>query len=191
MWRTFLAPSFLLPATNSTGLCINSLEISAISFGMVAENMSIFLSPGTCVRISRMSSRNPMLSISSASSRMTVCTSSSFTSPRLIRSIRRPGVATTTCTPLRSVRIWLSMLEPPYTGRIFRLSIYFEKSAKSPAICRQSSLVGAIIRACGTRRLKSTRCSTGRPNAAVFPVPVCARPTTSPSFERRCGITIS
>lgn len=34
---------------------------------------------------------------------------------QFIKSIKRPGVATT-CTPLFSVLIWLSILEPPYTG---------------------------------------------------------------------------
>ena len=32
---------------------------------------------------------------------------------RFSKSSSRPGVATTTCTPFRSVLIWLSMLDPP------------------------------------------------------------------------------
>ena len=46
-----------------------------------------------------MSSTKPMSSISSASSRTTTSSSSSRSAPRFIRSMARPGVATTTSTP--------------------------------------------------------------------------------------------
>ena len=130
---------------------------------MVAEKRSILRLSGTWARMSLMESTKPMFSISSASSSTTVCTSSSFTTPRFMRSISRPGVATIICTPFRRARIWLSMLEPPYTGSTSSSGTYFEKSAMSPAIWRQSSRVGASTRACGTLRAMSTRCISGSP----------------------------
>ena len=158
---------------------------------MVAENISILRSWGRYDKISSIESRKPMLSISSASSRITVCTLSSFTSPRLMRSMRRPGVATTMCTPRRNERIWLSMLEPPYTANTLRLEIYLAKSSRSLPICKQSSRVGESINACGADIEVSVRCKTGKPNAAVLPVPVCANATTSPSTLSKWGITLS
>ena len=163
-------------------------EISGL---MVAENIKVFRSSGTFSRIAFMLSVNPIFSISSASSSTTVCTPSSFTTPRLIRSIRRPGVATIICTPCRKARIWLSMLLPPYTGSTTTSGMYFEKSARSPAIWRHSSRVGASTSACGVWLSASIRWSNGRPKAAVLPVPVCARATRSWSPLSNTGITFS
>ena len=119
-------PSFLLPITISFGFFMYFFVMLAISFGMVAEKSSMLRFSGTSARMALMLSVNPMFSISSASSMMTFFTRLRSTVLRFIRSRRRPGVATTTCTPRFSVLIWLSMLEPPYTGRTFRLSIYLE-----------------------------------------------------------------
>ena len=71
------------------------------------------------------------------------------------------------------------------------LGMYLEKSARSLPICRQSSRVGESISAWGFLTSGSIRCSKGSPKAAVFPVPVCARATTSPSPLSRWGITFS
>ena len=54
-----------------------------------------------------------MSAMRSASSRTTTSMSATDTSPRSLRSIRRPGVAITTSTPLRSFLIWRSMSAPP------------------------------------------------------------------------------
>ena len=70
--------------------------------GMVAENSAVCLVSGVLPRISSMSSAKPMSSISSASSSTTVARPLSFSVPRLMWSIARPGVATTTSTPRRS-----------------------------------------------------------------------------------------
>ena len=59
----------------------------------------------------KIESRKPMLSISSASSRITVCTCSRLTTLRLIRSMRRPGVATTSPT-------WVLKTPCPYRKRL-------------------------------------------------------------------------
>ena len=126
MSRIFLFPSFFLPMTISFGSFMYFLVIEAISFGMVAEKSSIFRFSGIAAKISLILSVKPMFNISSASSRMTFFTLLKSTVLRFIKSIKRPGVATTTCTPLFSVLIWLSILEPPYTGRTFRLSMYLE-----------------------------------------------------------------
>ena len=70
------------------------LAIDEISFDMVAENKRVLCPSGTSSRISLILSRNPMFSISSASSRITVVTDESFAAPLPIRSISLPGVAT-------------------------------------------------------------------------------------------------
>ena len=126
MWFTFLLPSFLVPMVISFALRKYCLEMREISGLMVAENISVFRSSGTFSRIELMLSVNPMFSISSASSITTLPMVSSLATFRSIRSISRPGVATIMCTPLLSMRIWLSMDEPPYTGRTFSPSIYLE-----------------------------------------------------------------
>ena len=89
------------------------LVMLAMPCGMVAEKRSMLRVGGTAARISLMLSVKPMLSISSASSMMTLRMPFRSTVFRFIRSSRRPGVATTTWTPRFRVLIWLSMLEPP------------------------------------------------------------------------------
>ena len=83
------------------------------------------------------------------------------------------------------------MLVPPYTATTFTPRIYFEKSFRSSAICRQSSRVGLSTMACVCRCVGSMRCSKGMPKAAVFPVPVCAKAITSLPCPSRYGITSS
>ena len=73
-----------------------------ISLGMVAENSQVRFVSGVMAKIVSSSSLNPMLSISSASSRTTHSIWSRAMAPRLARSINRPGVAMTTWHALRS-----------------------------------------------------------------------------------------
>ncbi len=101
------------------------LAIEDISGGIVAEKRSVLLPSGTSSRISFILSINPIFSISSASSSITVRTFPSLAAFLPIRSISLPGVATIIWTPFLSSRIWFSMLEPPYTARIFRLPVCF------------------------------------------------------------------
>jgi hypothetical protein len=55
-----------------TGSFWNCLAIFWISAGMVAENMTVWRSSGSWLKMVSISSRNPMFSISSASSIITV-----------------------------------------------------------------------------------------------------------------------
>ena len=123
---TFLLPSFLVPIVISFASCRYFLAMREISGLMVAENIKVFRSSGTFSRIAFMLSVNPIFSISSASSITTSVIVSSLATFLSIRSISRPGVATIICTPVFNMRIWLSMDEPPYTGRIFSPSMYLE-----------------------------------------------------------------
>ncbi len=67
---------------------------------------------------------------------------------------------------------------PPYTAstRTPRLPLYFWVAS---ATCTASSRVGAITSACTAGSDGSMLCTSGRAKAAVFPVPVAARPITS------------
>ena len=68
---------------------------------------------------------------------------------------------------------------PPYTVTMLSPRMCLPNLFKSLAICTPNSRVGAIINACVDRLSKSILFKIGRPNAAVLPVPVCARPTKS------------
>jgi hypothetical protein len=89
------------------------LAIEAMRGGMVAENSTVWRVGGQASRIASMSSAKPMSSISSASSSTTISTASRGRVPRLMWSIARPGVATTTCTPRLSTLSWRTMGWPP------------------------------------------------------------------------------
>ena len=124
-----------------------------------------------------MSGRNPSSSIRSASSSTAKATSDSFSSPRPIRSITRPGVPTTTCAP----RLILSTCGP--IGRPPTITTVFTRPPESFFIswetCSASSRVGARIRPWMTRRSRSSFSSIGSVKAAVLPVPVRAWPLQS------------
>ena len=94
MWFTFSAPSLRLPTTISFGSWRYVRAIFSISLLIVAEKSSVLRSSGTPARMVFMSSAKPMFSISSASSSTTLHTAPSFATPRFIRSMSRPGVAT-------------------------------------------------------------------------------------------------
>ncbi len=81
------------------------LTIFRISGGMVAENSHVTRSSKVCERILSISSLKPMLSISSASSNTTYLTLPSLMAFLLIKSSKRPGVATTICVGLLSAFI--------------------------------------------------------------------------------------
>ena len=153
---------------------------------MVAEKSSVLRSPDSMPsKISFMLSENPMFNISSASSRTTFFTLSSFAAPRFIRSMSRPGVATITWAPCLSECIWFCIDVPPYTGTTLSPPIYLPKSFRSSEICRHSSRVGDRMSACVERSDGSIFCNTGIPYAAVLPVPVWARATTSFLFPSK------
>ncbi len=90
----------------------------------------------------------------------------------------RPTVATTTWAPFRSRDCWVWIGAPPNTATISmsRCSAY----ARSAWVTwMQSSRVGVITIAWVSCEVGSRYCSSGRPKAAVLPVPVCAWPITS------------
>mmetsp|Transcript_36027 Transcript_36027/g.91733 ORF Transcript_36027/g.91733 Transcript_36027/m.91733 type:complete len:213 (+) Transcript_36027:753-1391(+) len=122
----------------------------------------------------------------SASSKHKNLTNDIVTTPLLMKSVSRPGVAVTMSAPkARSQSCGLAST-PPYTSdaRIFDLNDSF---LASKWICEHSSLVGAMITAFGAAgspmvipTLPVASCSSiahkiGRRKAHVFPDPVCAQ----------------
>ena len=184
------APSFLLPTDTSMGLFMYVFEILTISCGMVAEKSRVCFSFGVVSRIPSSSSLKPMVSISSASSRTKkrILLTSSFL--RLIKSSDLPGVPTTIWAPRCNSATWPTMLAPPYTATIFILSEFLAYDFRSLAICMQSSRVGLKISAWVSFD-SVIFWIMGSPKAAVFPVPVCARPMRSFSFSSRIGMVFS
>ena len=89
------------------------LAIFSTSRLIVAEKSSVLRFSGRLSNISLMLSEKPMLSISSASSSTTLPTPPSLATPRFLRSMRRPGVATMTWAPWRRARTWFSIDVPP------------------------------------------------------------------------------
>ncbi len=132
-----------------------------------------------------------MLSISSASSKTTYCICSRLIALRSIKSIKRPGVATIICTPLFKSLICKPIEVPPYTATTEIPGMYFLNNSTSFTICMQSSLVGQTTSACGNFAFSSMICNRGSPKAAVFPVPVCAKPIKSLVPLSKTGIACS
>ncbi len=108
---------------------------------------------------------------------MSIC--SRLILPRSMRSIRRPGVATTMSTPLREASICFFIEAPPYTASTRRF-----RTAPSHSSCSvtwlASSRVGTSTRARG-RELRGAASSwtIGKPKARVLPDPVFALPVMS------------
>jgi len=90
----------------------------------------------------------------------------------------RPGVPTMMCTPRRRAFSCTAYPCPPYTGSTCRPGRCAAYRSKASHTCRASSRVGHNTRACGAFWVGSIRARIGSANAAVFPVPVWARPTT-------------
>ena len=79
---------------------------ATIAAGMVAENSIVCRVSGVCLSSRSTSGRKPRSSISSASSRTSDFTCEMSSARRFIRSMRRPGVPTTTSTPVASASSW-------------------------------------------------------------------------------------
>ena len=155
------------------------LVSSRIALGIVAENKAVCLSSGTFDRIVSISSLNPMSNISSASSKTTIFTWSSFNVFLFIWSITRPGVPITTCTPPFRAFICLSIGCPPYIGRVRIPCIYLASFLTSSETCIANSLVGHNTIACNFLLSLSIFSRIGILKDAVLPVPVWACPITS------------
>ncbi|MNT69882.1 hypothetical protein D3C72_2082260 [compost metagenome] len=118
----------------------------------VAENSSVWRSDfgGVWRMIWRTCGMKPMSSMRSASSSTITSTMSRCTSPRWLKSSRRPGVATR-MSQWRASRCLscLSKSMPPTNVMTLR-PVYLVRSAASLAICTTSSRVGAMISARGS-----------------------------------------
>ena len=116
-WMTRCAMRSTVVAAGVTATVAGSFSIclarSAMSCGMVAENSSVCRSCGSFATIFRMSWMKPMSSMRSASSSTNTSTPLSRTALLCTRSSRRPGVATSTSTPLSSERTCWPIETPP------------------------------------------------------------------------------
>ena len=144
---------------------------------MVAEKNIVWRSFGVAPRIRWMLGRKPMSSMRSASSRTTIWIPPSFTRSRLMKSHKRPGVAISTCAPLRTAVNWVFSLRPP-TITAERRPLPGAILLKTSLIWMASSRVGLSTRAhapfwCASRSMR------GSTKASVLPVPVWAVATTS------------
>jgi hypothetical protein len=93
-------------------------------------------------------------------------------------SITRPTVPTTTCAPCLRNDAWSRIGAPPKTATT--LMPFRSPYARSACVTwMHSSRVGVSTIACTSATSGSTYSSSGRPNAAVLPVPVWACPITS------------
>ena len=101
-----------LVITNS-GLLVNSFAASRISCGKVAENNSVCSRDVVRSRIHRISGRNPISSMRSASSRQNISIFDRSRCPRSDMSMTRPGVPTITSTPDSRPRACFSRSVPP------------------------------------------------------------------------------
>ena len=127
-----------------------------------------------------------MSSMRSASSSTTYSTWFSTAVLASMWSSSRPGVATSTSTPLRSSSTCGFMSMPPNTTAL-RSCVYLAYCFTWPATWSASSRVGSSTSARTGWRAGDTdavscfsrRCSSGSEKAAVLPVPVCAAPMTS------------
>ncbi|MND55755.1 hypothetical protein D3C80_468460 [compost metagenome] len=144
---------------------------------------------GTILEILRRSCTKPRSSIWSASSRTRKRTVVRPMARRATRSSRRPGVATRMSVPFSSCSCCLLIDTPPTTRLIFS-GRPLAKDFRLAAIWLTSSRVGAriserVVRLSGRVPSASRRSISGRPKAAVLPVPVWARPIRSRPSRRR------
>ena len=143
----FLLAVFTLPTVTSLGSFMYFLLTFRISVGIVALNNQVLSRAGVFFKMNSISSWKPMFSISSASSKTTYLICSRLMAFLSIKSIKRPGVATTICTPLFKSRICNPIDAPPYTATTEMPVMYFLKSSISFTICMHSSLVGQTTKA--------------------------------------------
>ena len=162
-----------------TGLYNSDCASAAISGGMVAVKNIVCRFFGSSAITFLTSWMNPISSMRSASSSTKKASPSSRIYPCACRSSSRPGVDTSISTPFFSISICAPGLIPPISTPQ-RYGRYLPYALIDSSICSASSRVGVSISArMPPRGLFVIRLSTGSENAAVFPVPVCAQPSTS------------
>mmetsp|Transcript_65645 Transcript_65645/g.161624 ORF Transcript_65645/g.161624 Transcript_65645/m.161624 type:complete len:204 (-) Transcript_65645:93-704(-) len=130
----------------------------------------------------RMSFSKPRSSMRSASSSTRYDTLDTLQTFSCIRSSRRPGVATSTCTPFLSAARCSCLGTPPNTHTV-ETPMGCPAFSSTVALCIASSLVGATTSMTGVLLFVSPSLlmcvNPGSPNARVFPDPVSAMPTRS------------
>ena len=89
-----------------------------------------------------------------------------------------PGVAITKCGLVIKVFAWFSMSIPP-TTTVHRKCKHDPSALNCSANWYASSLVGVTTSPKMPKGSSARRCRIGNANAAVLPLPVCARPSTS------------
>ncbi|SDC43732.1 hypothetical protein F558DRAFT_01879 [Streptomyces sp. AmelKG-A3] len=165
----------------TTGSLRNILTSRSMFLSRVAENSIRCPSASTCLSRATTCGMKPMSAIWSASSSTVIATSSRRQSPRSMRSLSRPGVATSTSAPRRSDPAWRLIDMPPTTVATRRFTdVAYGVSAS--VTCCASSRVGTRTMAsgaCGWARRPAVRASRARPKARVLPEPVRPRPRMS------------
>ena len=162
----------------------NKAEASVtIESGIVAEKNKVCFSFGSFGNIRLISWINPISSIRSASSSTKYFTWSRLRNPWLIKSSKRPGVATRISIPFCNIVTCGRWFTPPNITP-WRTGVYLAYSSKHSLICKASSRVGVRIKALTPLRfvIIGSACKSwmiGIANEAVFPVPVCAHPNIS------------
>mmetsp|Transcript_25316 Transcript_25316/g.63323 ORF Transcript_25316/g.63323 Transcript_25316/m.63323 type:complete len:284 (-) Transcript_25316:116-967(-) len=195
-WVMFLfGVSSRLPVRTWMGsLPRNSRAMLTMDLGQVAVNMTVCLEGRICPAMDRSCGSKPMSSMRSASSSTRYVVLRRLRWPSVTRSMRRPGVPTTTLGSSRSSRICPDRDAPPKTT-VARTRAGRENLANSAWICIASSRVGASTTTAGPRaspRLAGaagggcalTWTRAGRRKPSVLPLPVSAMPTTSRPFSR-------
>ncbi|OAR25334.1 hypothetical protein A8W25_06790 [Streptomyces sp. ERV7] len=147
----------------------------------VAENSMRWPPGSTCFSSAVTCGMKPMSAIWSASSSTVVRTWPSTQSPRSMRSLRRPGVATSTSAPRRSAFACLVSESPPTTV-VSRKLTAVAYGVSASVTCWASSRVGTSTMASGafgSARRPAVRARSARPKARVLPEPVRPRPRMS------------
>ncbi len=184
-WSTWCSIVVTAPADGSTecttGSVRNIFTSRSMFLSRVAENSIRWPSGSTCLSSATTCGMKPMSAIWSASSRTVMATSSRRQSPRSMRSLSRPGVATRISAPRRRVADCLVIDMPPTTvaSRRFTAVAY---GVSASVTCWASSRVGTRTMASGARgsaRRPAVRASMASPKARVLPEPVRPRPRMS------------
>ena len=139
------------------------------AWSSVAENSRHCRFGGVASRMRVTAGMKPRSAMWSASSSTAISTESRRTARRSIRSMRRPGVATRTCTPRRSCSICRPIDVPPTTTPMRRRSAS-AAGVSASATCCASSRVGTSTSPRGASEtepsaLAARRVSIGRPKA--------------------------
>ena len=193
-WSTRSAVVACGATETCTGSWMNWAASCWIAFGMVAEKNRVWRFAGSIFTICLSAWMKPRSIIWSASSRTRISTSRRVSAPCSIRSIRRPGVATSTSTPRATSARFLrdrGAAEHGGDARCRRTGRRRGRCRRSGRRARGSAPAPASGRRAGWRggRPRASRSIDGSMKAAVLPVPVWAMPSRSrPGEHGRDGL---